>query len=760
MNTSMFSKIQVILLTLLFFTLSIPIFAKFVQPSETKIVAQTWLNLISDKYTANLNIQHILAYLDGNFTTTEIRYEPTDENLPLLYLIQLQNNGFALISADDNSIPVLAYSLDSSCDVNSCPPAFLEWVENYAKQIRQLRKEKTIIPENTQLWQNLSQGILPANFRQDRAVRPLIVTNWDQNWPYNELCPVDPNGPGGHVYAGCVATAMGMIMKYWSHPITGVGSHSYFCPGYGYQSANFGATTYLWDEMPNSIGASCIPIATLLYHCGVAVDMGYSIDGSGAQSNDAADALVNYFRYPNAMLQSKMGMSDNQWNTVVQSQLDNGCPMYYSGSGSGGGHAFIVDGYQSTGYYHFNFGWGGSSNGYYYINNINPSGYDFNSWNSVIINSIPENYNINQLIIKMNAYNATVGNNFNLTVSTYPVLGSWNVNHYEFTLIYDNQNLTFTGASIDNSIASDGNLLVNETEPGYLQVSWNGNSNLIGSGDLITFSFLPLDAGQYLFDMVGMTYNNTAITNTSFIMVDVVPPVENLAESTILMINVMNLGYEQIGTTEIRTSYLLPSWNVTHYQFDLNYDSNKLQFMGIDTAGTMSAGCEPNVIINNPGTVSFTCDSDTRFTGEGALLKLNFKAIGNSATITVTQVTPSNFFYNDTQILNLGLANFVLAANTANDDELAPELTSLQIFPNPFVNNTQIKLKSKSNEPVRFTIYNLKGQKVYSTILYDAKETFTWIPQDKMGKQLSTGVYLIYWKQGSQKGKAKVLYYK
>ena len=129
---------------------------------------------------------------------------------------------------------------------------------------------------------------------------------------------------------------MGMIMKYWSHPTTGVGSHSYYCPGYGYQSANFGATTYLWDEMPNSISLSCIPIATLLYHCGVAVDMDYSIDGSGAQSNDAADAMVNYFRYPNAVLQNRMGMSDTQWNNILQTQLDNGCPMYYSGSGSGG----------------------------------------------------------------------------------------------------------------------------------------------------------------------------------------------------------------------------------------------------------------------------------------------------------------------------------------------------------------------------------------------------------------------------------------
>ena len=760
MNTSMFSRIHIILLALLIFSLSLPVFAEFVQPQEAKIIAQTWLNLIEEKNNSELNIQQVLEYRDNNFTLSQSKYELTDENLPPLYLILFHNNGFVLISAEDNSIPVLAYSSDSSCNINSYPPAFLEWVENYAVQIRQIRDEKTVIPENAQLWQSLFRGNLPANFRQDRAVRPLIVTNWDQGWPYNELCPADPNGPGGHVYAGCVATAMGMVMKYWSHPTTGVGSHSYYCPGYGYQSANFGATTYLWDEMPNSISTSCIPIATLLYHCGVAVNMGYSVDGSGAQSNDAANALVNYFRYPNAVLQNKMGMSDTQWNNLLQTQLDNGCPMYYSGSGSGGGHAFVIDGYQTPGYYHFNFGWSGSSNGYYYINNINPGGYDFNSWNSVIANSIPQNYNINQVRINMNAFGATVGTNFNLTVSTFPVLGSWNVNHFEFTLIYDSDNITFNGASIANGIASDGNLSVSETEPGYLQVSWNGNSNIIGSGDLITFSFHPLDTGQYLFDMVGMTYNNTPITTTSFIMVDVVPPVTNLTESTITMLNVMHLAYNQIGTTEIRTTYLLPSWNVTHYQFDLNYDPSKLQFMGIDTAGTISAGCEPSVVINNPGSISISCDSNNRFTGDGALLKFHFKAIGNGPTVSITQVSPANFFYNDTQIFNLGSANFILSAYTANDDELAPELTSLQIFPNPFINSTQIKLNSKASEPVQFTIYNLKGQKVSSLVITDSPKTFTWIPKDMMGKPLPTGVYLLSWEQGKEKGTAKLLYFK
>jgi hypothetical protein len=182
--------------------------------------------------------------------------------------------------------------------------------------------------------------------------------------------------------------------------------------------------------------------------------------------------------------------------------------------------------------------------------------------------------------------------------------------------------------------------------------------------------------------------------------------------------------------------------------------------MGIDTAGTISAGCEPSVVINNPGSISFSCDSNTRFTGDGALLKFHFKAIGNGPTVSITQVLPANFFYNDTQIFNLGPANFILSAYTANDDELAPELTSLQIFPNPFINSTQIKLNSKASEPVQFTIYNLKGQKVSSLVITDSQKTFTWIPKDMMGKPLSTGVYLLSWEQGKEKGSAKLLYFK
>ncbi len=216
----------------------------------------------------------------------------------------------------------------------------------------------------------------PIRFSRDfDNVDPLLSTLWNQGTYYNQLCPTDPNGPGGHVWAGCVATAMGQVMKYHDHPDQGTGSHSYYAAGYGTQSANFGVTTYEWSSMPNQINSNNLPIATLLYHLGVSVDMQYSPNGSGAYSSDARDALVDYFSYsPNAQLLPKNSFPIETFIYKLQNELNLNRPVYYSGSGSGGGHAFVCDGYQGDDYFHFNWGWSGYGDGYFYLNNLNPGG--------------------------------------------------------------------------------------------------------------------------------------------------------------------------------------------------------------------------------------------------------------------------------------------------------------------------------------------------------------------------------------------------
>ncbi len=199
------------------------------------------------------------------------------------------------------------------------------WLKHYASDVQYARESKIEIGENRNLWTELSSGNMQS-FPREREASALIGTNWNQDWPYNELCPADAAGPGGRVYAGCVATAMAQVLKYWNKPITGQGTNTYYAGGYGYQTANFGATTYLWDQMPNSISSSNLPVATLLYHCAVSVNMNFAPDGSGSNGMLARSAMQNNFRYPNASYVQKQSYSTTNWKTCSKPSLTRVCP--------------------------------------------------------------------------------------------------------------------------------------------------------------------------------------------------------------------------------------------------------------------------------------------------------------------------------------------------------------------------------------------------------------------------------------------------
>ena len=206
---------------------------------------------------------------------------------------------------------------------------------------------------------------------------------------------------------------MGQVMKYWDHPLQGTGSHTNYNSGFGALSANFGATTYDWDNMPNAI-ASNSPmeqidaVATLLYHCGISVDMHYATDGSGAYSTDVPSRIIQYFSYSNqANYKNRDYYSYDDWKEMLKESLDLGWPLYYSGHDpdpvNGGGHAFVCDGYNDADMFRFNWGWGGSGdNAYWDFDNI-----DYNTSDGAIFNFVPTN-----------VYNNTAQAPSNFTVST------------------------------------------------------------------------------------------------------------------------------------------------------------------------------------------------------------------------------------------------------------------------------------------------------------------------------------------------------
>ena len=264
-------------------------------------------------------------------------------------------------------------------------------LESYKKQIIYTKENNFSASDETKnVWERLN--VKTENFKRNRNINrlgPLLNSNWNQNYSWNTYCPPDPSGSGGHVYAGCVAVAMAQVMNYWEHPAIGVGSHGYTHSTYGYLFADFSATIY---DFPMNYTSATDASRELLFHCGVSVNMNYSTSGSAASNEAALSALETYFNYdPSAYIGTKSSYTNTEWENLVRENLDNGRPLCYFGQGSAGGHAFNLDGYEDgdMSHFHFNWGWSGSYNGYYYLDNLNPAGYSFTSNQKAILDIFP-----------------------------------------------------------------------------------------------------------------------------------------------------------------------------------------------------------------------------------------------------------------------------------------------------------------------------------------------------------------------------------
>ncbi|MBL7103373.1 MAG: C10 family peptidase [Bacteroidales bacterium] len=361
----------------------------YAAPVTIETAKQVAMNLFLERYDGNVENMVIFE----TFTEKE-----NSENIYYIFNFNQPAGGFVIVSADDVTFPILGYCFDQNYGLQNHPPQFDDMLESFRKQIIYAKENQILAAKKIQAeWDRLK--VKTANFEKGKdngEVGPLLATTWNQNWPYNELCPADAGGPGGHAYAGCVATAMAQVMKYWSNPVQGTGSHGYTHYNYGYLFADFEATTYDWANMPHSISSSNIPVATLLYHCGVAVEMNYGPSGSGANLDGyhgACNAFKNYFNYDlSAYHDNKYQYEDSTWHNMIRNELDNGRPMVYAGWDGWSGHAFNLDGYEVVGdlyHYHFNWGWSGSYNGYYYLDDLTPGYHNFTSGQEAIFNLYP-----------------------------------------------------------------------------------------------------------------------------------------------------------------------------------------------------------------------------------------------------------------------------------------------------------------------------------------------------------------------------------
>ena len=294
--------------------------------------------------------------------------------------------GYVIVAADDSSSPILGYSDQGNFVYENAPDGLHFMLDELSRGIVTVVEQgRPVSSDIVSRWKNLeAYGYLQAD-KGLPVVEPLVQQRWDQGSPFNMYVP---NG----CPSGCVATAMAQLMKYWEWPVTGTGEHRYYAPLYGEQYANFGATTYDWANMIDYYGNGSSQeereaVATLMYHCGVSVDMNYEPSGSGAYSGDVPAAISSYFSYTDKSYFISKGGNYDEWITLLKSNIDQRIPMYYSGHSEDGGHAFICDGYDADGLFHFNFGWGGSSNNYLLIDGEN---FEYSGSQGVVVDFVPD----------------------------------------------------------------------------------------------------------------------------------------------------------------------------------------------------------------------------------------------------------------------------------------------------------------------------------------------------------------------------------
>ncbi|RQO31905.1 hypothetical protein DBR32_03615 [Taibaiella sp. KBW10] len=328
-------------------------------------------------------------------------YKTEKGDIPTLYVFENQaGNGFVIVSAENHVQPILGYSTESkfyAVDGRNSPEAAY-WLNTYTQQIEYVIDNNIAATAKvTAQWNSWLQSQTRPT-PPTVPVAPLLTTLWDQMPLYNYYCPTGTP-------TGCVATAMAQIMKFWNYPAQGTGQHSYSTSSVGGTlSANFGATTYNWSSMPGQLtqtsqSAQKAAVGTLMSHCGISVDMDYNTTASGAQvilgNASAKNAFTNYFGYKSSIKGYKREdfVSDFTWHSMLLFEIRTGRPLLYAGFGTVGGHAFVFDGYDANEMFHINWGWGGSSNGYFIVDNLNPSALGTGGGSG--------NFNFNQQVIVM-----------------------------------------------------------------------------------------------------------------------------------------------------------------------------------------------------------------------------------------------------------------------------------------------------------------------------------------------------------------------
>ncbi len=292
-------------------------------------------------------------------------YTATNDGINTIYVFNRDNGGFVILSADDVAAPVLGYSDKGSFDPQNIPASMEYMLEAYSAEISSAAA---------------IDYVSAALSSDDKApIKPMVTTAWDQNAPYNNLCPTMNNK---RCPSGCVAVAMAQVMSYHKWPVKGTGTHTYTWPATNTQlSFDYENTPFDWDNILDTYynvpatDAQLDAIATLMYGVGVSTDMYYTATASGANRDKTARGFVENLNYDKGLnYLPRRFYNLDEWCDLLYNELVNGRPVFYDGKDvRGSGHAFVLDGYDTDGFFHINWGWGPGSEGFYRLSALNPS---------------------------------------------------------------------------------------------------------------------------------------------------------------------------------------------------------------------------------------------------------------------------------------------------------------------------------------------------------------------------------------------------
>lgn len=491
-------------------------FAEKVDSATAKIVAENFYRSVVNSMQKSSDFSMDLAYA----CKSNVDYQKSaNEDINYYYVFNAsKNNSFVIVSGDDKVVPILGYSTSNGFDLDNLPLNLRKWLDGYQREISYAMKHELSVPSQlTEEWSSLTSGTSLSHQKSTASVSALLSTTWSQSPYYNAMCPYDYTADKRTV-TGCVATAMAQIMKFWNYPTQGVGNHSYVHDDYGTLSVNFASTTYNWSAMPNNVSSSNSAVSTLMYHCGISVEMDYGPGSSGAYVYlddyyinmgyvDARTALKTNFGYPNVTGNKRDDYTLANWISKLKMELDSGKPILYSGSGTGGGHAFVCDGYDNTNKFHMNWGWSGYYDGYFVITALNPSGtgtgggsggYNSNQSALLGIQAPPNNNDTSDIrlyaTLSLSSSSISYGQSFSLTtkIANYgstSFTGDYCVAVFDLDLNFvtniDTVSTTLSSEHFDDFTFSTDGLL--QLIPGdyYLTVlyrSIGGNWTLVGDG--------------------------------------------------------------------------------------------------------------------------------------------------------------------------------------------------------------------------------------------------------------------------------------